>query len=174
MRLVVLLLALCLVSGEYQVRSLVPILTPVGLQCDFESVSRREHQQVSGGKNRAWAVGSIVLGDEPRYGEVAPKTAENFRGLCTGEYGPRSNGKPLTYKGTRFTRIIPGFVIQGVEFKVRRSRLGRCWVEHLRQEVRRRDVRRVAEPSRHFGDGKYGKEHEPVSVLHHNSAYEEE
>ena len=110
----------------------------------------------------------------PRYGEVAPKTAENFRGLCTGEYGPRSNGKPLTYKGTRFTRIIPGFVIQGVEFKVRRSRLGRCWVEHLRQEVRRRDVRRVAEPSRHFGDGKYGKEHEPVSVLHHNSACEGE
>lgn len=47
-------------------------------------------------------------------------------------------------------------------------------MEHLRQEVRRRDVRRVAEPSRHFGDGKYGKEHEPVSVLHHNSACEDE
>lgn len=39
MRLVVLLLALCFVSGEYQVRSLVPVLTPVGLQCDIESVS---------------------------------------------------------------------------------------------------------------------------------------
>lgn len=49
-----------------------------------------------------------------RYGEVAPKTSENFRGLCTGEYGFKKNGSPLSYKGTRFSRIIPSFVIQGV------------------------------------------------------------
>ena len=54
------------------------------------------------------------MNDFTRYGEVAPKTSENFRGLCTGEYGFKKNGSPLSYKGTRFSRIIPNFVIQGV------------------------------------------------------------
>lgn len=49
-----------------------------------------------------------------RFGDVAPKTVENFKGLCTGEYGIGRKGKPLHYKDSIFHRIIPHFMAQGV------------------------------------------------------------
>merc|ERR1712153_142214 len=50
------------------------------------------------------------------FDDVVPKTAENFRCLCTGEKGRGRSGKNLHFKGSAFHRIIPGFMLQGGDF----------------------------------------------------------
>ncbi|TDG50173.1 hypothetical protein AWZ03_003389 [Drosophila navojoa] len=62
------------------------------------------------------AVGTTEIGRMifELFADTVPRTAENFRQFCTGEYRP--DGVPIGYKGASFHRVIKDFMIQGGDF----------------------------------------------------------
>lgn len=83
------------------------------------------HGNAHGTVNRTRCFFDISLGGSLQIGrivfelfnDVAPKTAENFRALCTGEKGNgQATGKPLYYKNVIFHRVVKDFMIQSGDF----------------------------------------------------------
>jgi len=71
--------------------------------------------------NRPIVFMDIQIGETPAgrmkielFSDIVPKTAENFRQLCTGEY--RVNSRPMGYKNSIFHRVVPNFMCQGGDF----------------------------------------------------------
>ncbi|KAG1469843.1 hypothetical protein G6F56_003025 [Rhizopus delemar] len=78
-------------------------------------------EKKSGQVERPVVFFDISIGDVPvgrmkmeLFSDIVPKTAENFRQLCTGEY--RRNGVPQGYKNCSFHRVIKDFMVQGGDF----------------------------------------------------------
>lgn len=58
-------------------------------------------------------IGRIVI---ELYADKVPRTCDNFRVLCTGEKGVGRSGSKLHFKGCKFHKIIPNFIIQSGDF----------------------------------------------------------
>ncbi|EFH61701.1 hypothetical protein ARALYDRAFT_898595 [Arabidopsis lyrata subsp. lyrata] len=63
------------------------------------------------------------------FADTTPRTAENFRALCTGEKGMGKLGKPLHYKGSIFHRLVPYQMFCGGDITAGNGSGGECIYE---------------------------------------------
>ena len=106
------LLVVCLVSVTAQAQSFSRLRPgqAAGKSPATAEITNKVYFDVTiGGK----PAGRIEIG---LFGKDVPQTVENFRSLSTGERGKGDSGKDLTYKGSIFHRVIPGFMLQGGDF----------------------------------------------------------
>ena len=87
------------------------------------------------------------------FADVAPRTCENFRCLCTGEKGIGREGKPLHFKGSVFHRVIPKFMAQGGDPTGTGEGGDSVWGKYFRDEVNARirfnlSLIHISEPTR--------------------------
>jgi peptidyl-prolyl isomerase H (cyclophilin H) len=65
----------------------------------------------------------IAIGENPPnrveielFSQDLPRTSENFRQFCTGEFRQQQQPQPIGYKNCTFHRVIKDFMIQGGDF----------------------------------------------------------
>ena len=99
-------------SFLYRILELVSIMFSLLLSYAFceEKVTKKVWFDIKINGEKA---GRIVMG---LYGDVVPKTADNFYHLCKCDKGKTETGEDLCYKGSIFHRVIPNFMIQGGDF----------------------------------------------------------
>ena len=114
----------------------------------------------------------VSIGNEPAgrivfglFGDDVPKTAENFRCLCTGEKGEGKSGKPLHFKDSTFHRVIPNFMLQGGDFTRGNGTGGESiYGEKFKDE----SFKFVHDVPGLLSMAERGTEHKRFAVLHHD------
>ncbi|CAN1282317.1 Peptidyl-prolyl cis-trans isomerase CYP20-1 [Linum perenne] len=102
-----------------QLRRLEPIRSVVSANQSSDDAAKKSDEKLKEITHKVFfdveidgkPAGRITMG---LFGKAVPKTAENFRALCTG----------LLYKGSSFHRIIPSFMLQGGDFTLGDGRGG--------------------------------------------------
>ena len=91
-------------------QNLVPLAT-ITSEVDFDISVSGSH------------IGKITMG---LYGDLLPLTVKNFQTICQGtrRYKRHKHHKKMTYKNTKFHRIIPGFVAQSGDFEFNNGKGG--------------------------------------------------